>query len=151
MKINYSKYLHKNLINVFKDILTDVEKNGLKESHHLYISFLTNHSGVIISKLLKEQFPTEMTIVIQYEYWDLKIKDNSFEISLSFNNIRENLIIPFNSVISFVDPYADFGLKLIQKGQLNEEKDTKKIIKNKLDKNKIKNNVIDFKSFKKKN
>jgi uncharacterized protein len=149
MKIDYSKYLHKNLINVFKDVLMDVEKNGLKESHHLYISFLTNHSGVIISNFLKEQFPTEMTIVIQYEYWDLKIKDNSFEISLSFNNLRENLIIPFNSVISFADPYADFGLKLIQKSKLNNEKDAKNITKDKLDKNKIKNNVIDFKSFKK--
>ena len=92
MKINYNKYLHKNLINVFKDVLLDVEQNGLKEGHHLYISFLTNQLGVIISKSLKKQFPTEMTIVIQYEYWNLKIKDNSFEISLSFNNIREKNI-----------------------------------------------------------
>jgi len=142
MKINYNKYLHKNLINVLKDVLIDVQTHGLKEGHHLYISFLTMNSGVVISDILKDQFPKDMTIVIQYEYWNLNIEDDLFEISLSFNNVRENLIIPFNSVISFADPYADFALKLLYKDDLNKNN---KIVKKK----EIKNNVIDFKNFKK--
>ena len=142
MKINYNKYLHKNLINVLKDVLLDVQTHGLKEGHHLYISFLTTDSEIVISKILKQQFPKEMTIVIQYEYWNLKIKKDLFEICLSFNNIRENLIIPFNSVISFADPYADFGLKLLHK--VDPSDDNKTEIKNE-----IKDNVINFNNFRK--
>ena len=146
MKINYHKYLKKNLINVFKDVLLDVKQNGLKEGHHIYISFLTKNPGVKISKLLKHKFPKEMTIIIQYEYWNLLVENDLFEISLSFNDIKENLIIPFNSVISFADPYADFGLKLIQNDNFkNEESINNLDNKNK----KFKNNVIDFKNFKK--
>ena len=88
-----------------------------------------------------------MTIVIQYEYWNFKVQKNNFIIDLSFNNIKTNLNIPFESIISFADPYANFGLQLIQK----ENKDVLKNIKPKSIKKKKeeilknKNNVIEFK------
>tara|TARA_B100000029_G_scaffold507019_1_gene590838 strand:- start:1447 stop:1878 length:432 start_codon:yes stop_codon:yes gene_type:complete len=141
MKINYPDILNKNMINVFIEVLKNIKKNGLKEGHHLYITFRTNEKKVNIPIWLKNKFPKEMTIVIQYEYWNLMVNKTEFKITLSFNDIKADLTIPFNSVISFADPYANFGLKLI-----NEEK--KSLVK-KAKINYNKNNIIDFSKFKK--
>ena len=144
MKINYSEILKKNMINVFKDVLKNIEINGLQEGHHLYITFITNNSKNKIPNWLKEKHLQEMTIVIQYEYWNFKVNKNSFNIGLSFNNIKTDLNISFDSVISFTDPYANFGLKLMNnKKNKSISKSKEKIIKNI-----NKDNIIDFKKFK---
>ena len=140
MKINYTKILSNNMINVLKEVLLHIEKNGLEAGHQLYITFNTNNSKIKIPKWLKEKFPNEMTIEIQYEYWNFKIKKNFFTIGLSFNDINTDLEIPFESVISFADPYANFGLKLIQEENTHIEKTKTKIADD---------NIIDFKNFKK--
>ena len=84
-----------------------------------------------------------MTIVIQYEYYDLKINKSNFSISLSFNDIKANLTIGYNSIISFADPSANFGLIL------KKNKTEKKLKKNLDNKNLKKDNVINFSNFKK--
>ena len=111
MKINYPKILKKNMINVFKEVLKEIEKNGLKGGHLLYITFQTKDNSIKLPTSLRKKFPEEMTIVIQYEYWDLKVLKDKFEIMLSFNNSKLNLSIPYTSIISFADPFANFGLK----------------------------------------
>jgi hypothetical protein len=133
------------MLNVLKDILREIINNGQKTGHHLYITFKTDNKNVVLPKLLKKKHPYEMTIVIQYEYWNLKVFEEKFEVLLSFNNIKVNLSIPFKSIISFADPYANFGLKLDV-----EEKKVSIKKKNKYNNNKIKkkNNVIDFIKFK---
>ena len=149
MKINYQKILEKNLINVFKDVLLDIESKGLQEGHHLYITFNTENPKVEIPSWLKKKHPKEMTIIIQYEFWNFKIKKNLFNIGLSFNDIKVDLKISFDSIISFSDPYANFGLKLKQ------ENSKKKLINSKIEKkddtikNKTKDNIINFKEYKK--
>ena len=148
MKIDYSKLLKNNMINVFKDVLKFIEKNDLIENHHLYITFKTDNEDVIIPGWLKKKFPNEMTIIIQYEYWNFKVAKNNFNITLSFNNIKSDLTIPFNSVISFADPYANFGLKLID-NEINDKKIKKNKEKKSKDKNHKQNNIIDFNKFKK--
>ena len=141
MKINYSNILKKNMINVFKDVLKSIQNNGINNGHHLYITFKTNSQKVVIPKWLKEKYPKEMTIVIQYEFWNLKVENDYFKITLSFNNINADLVIPFNKVISFADPYANFGLKLSNSKTNNTKKDSEKIEKKK------KNKVLEFKKF----
>ena len=133
------------MINVLKDVLKIIDKEGLKEGHHLFITFKTNYPNVQIPKLLKDKYPEEMTIVIQYEYWDFKVTKNNFKITLSFNNTKSDLCIPYDSVISFADPYANFGLKLNSLEKSKEKKDKKKntIIK-------AKNNIVDLNKFRKK-
>ena len=150
MQINYNEILKKNMINVFKDVLLNIETNGLQENHHLYITFNTQNSKVKMPIWLKEKYTIEMTIVIQYEYWNFKIKKNSFNIGLSFNAIKTNLEIPFDSVISFADPYANFGLRLIQnnKKEKIEKSKSKNITKKKINKQ-IQDNIIEFKNFRK--
>jgi len=147
MKINYSKILKKNMINVLKDVLTNIKKNGLQEGHHLYITFKTNDKKVIIPQWLSDKFPIEMTIVIQYEYWNYDIANDHFKITLSFNDIKTGLIIPFTSVISFADPYANFGLKLIQHKVTDNKNKTKQKLKTK--EYLKRNNIIDLNKFRK--
>ena len=141
--IEYQKILDKNMLNVFKDVLTYIRDNGLSDNNHLYITFSTNHKNVELPNWLKQKYPEEMTIVIQYEYNDLEINKNNFSISLSFNDIKTYLKIDYNSIISFADPSANFGL-ILQKNRI-QKRDNKKIIK----KRSNKNNVINFSNFKK--
>ena len=149
MKINYPQILNNNMINVLKDVLREIKKNGLREGHHLYITFKTDNKNIILPKWLKKKYPKEMTIVIQYEYWNLKVFEEKFEILLSINDVKVNLFIPFKSIISFADPYANFGLKISTEDNSNpikkkkENNDIKTVIK--------KDNIIDFTKFKKLN
>lgn len=107
---NYQKILNKNLLNVFIEILKGVEKKGLDGNNHLYITFSTTNSNTSIPEWLFQKHPSEMTIVIQNEYYHLSVNKNDFNIGLSFNNKKSNLKISFDSIISFADPSANFGL-----------------------------------------
>ncbi|HJO76918.1 MAG: hypothetical protein HVK41_03485 [Pelagibacteraceae bacterium] len=147
MKINYSKILKKNMINVLKDVLTNIKNNGLQEGHHLYITFKTNDKKVIIPQWLLDEFPSEMTIVIQHEYWNYDIANDHFTITLSFNDIKADLIVPFSSVISFADPYANFGLKLIQDKVLDNKNNNKTKQKLKTKGYTKKDNIIELNKF----
>ena len=146
MQIDYQNILKKNMINVLKDVLKNIEENGLKGGHHLYITFLTNNPKALLPRWLKEKYPNEMTIVIQYEYYHLTVNEDNFSIGLSFNDVKADLVINYEAIISFADPFANFGLKLINKEPLNKiiKKNTKKKPKTKKT-----NNVIDFKTYKK--
>ena len=136
------------MINVLKVVLLNIKKNCLQEDHHLYITFDTNNSKVKIPMFLKKEYPLEMTIVIQYEYWNFMISKNFFKIDLSFNDKIANLEISFDSVISFADPYANFGLRLIQEVVEKKDINSKISLKNKK-MNTNKNNVINFNKYKK--
>lgn len=150
MKINYSQILKKNMLNVFRDVLKNIEVNDLQEGHHLYITFQTDVKKVVIPDWLKAKHPKEMTIIIQYEYWNFKVKNDSFNIGLSFNDIKADITVPFDAVISFADPYANFGLKLINE-EINKKLSDKKPKRKKsvIKKNKDKDNIIEFQKFKK--
>ena len=141
--IQYQKILDKNMLNVFKDILINIRDNGLSNNNHLYITFFTNHKNVELPNWLKQKYPEEMTIVIQYEYYNLKVNRNNFSISLSFNDIKTNLTIDYKSIISFADPSVNFGL-ILQKN-----KTPKKLKKNLESKESKKDNVINFSNYKK--
>ena len=149
MKINYPQILKKNMINVLKDVLREIKKNGLREGHHLYITFKTDNKNIMLPKWLKKKYPKEMTIIIQYEYWNLKVFKEKFEILLSINDVKVNLFIPFKSIISFADPYANFGLKISTKDNSTSIKKKKENTNNKIVK--TKDNIIDFAKFKKSN
>ena len=141
--IEYQKILNKNMLNVFKDILINIRDNGLSDNNQLYITFFTNVKKVELPNWLKQKYPKEITIIIQYEYYDLKINEDNFSISLLFSNIKTNLIIDYNAIISFADPSANFGL-ILQKNK-SENKLKKNLITNKSKKD----NVIDFSNYKK--
>jgi hypothetical protein len=94
--------------------------HGLPGEHHLYIAFDTVAEGVSVSKRLKEQYPEEMTIVLQYQFWDLLVSNERFEVKLSFSNVPERLVVPFSAVKAFYDPSAQFGLQFGKPGAAND-------------------------------
>lgn len=110
-QIHYEQLAQDALRGVIREVLMRAEQNGLPGDHHFYIAFDTQADGVSISKRLKEQYPVEMTVVLQHQFWDLKVTDTHFEIKLSFNNVPETLIVPFSAIKVFFDPSVPYGLQ----------------------------------------
>jgi len=108
-QIRYDLLASEALQGIIRAVLQRVQKRGLPGEHHFFISFDTNAPGTIISRRLKEQYPEEMTIVIQYQFWDLVVYDDRFEVKLSFGNVPERLVIPYSAINTFVDPSVSFG------------------------------------------
>lgn len=109
--IRYGILAQEALRGVVRTVLRRVEKRGLPGDHHFYITFDTHAPGVVISKRLHDRYPEEMTIVIQHQFWGLKVSEQAFEIGLSFNNVPETLVIPFSAIKTFMDPSAEFMLQ----------------------------------------
>jgi len=110
--IPYDEIVQEALRAVVGRVLGEVEATGrLPGEHHFYITFKTRMPGVSIPKHLSERFPDEMTIVIQNRFWDLKVREEGFEVGLSFNQAPAKLIIPFAAVTGFVDPAVNFALQ----------------------------------------
>ena len=120
--IGYQALTDSALRGVVRDALRRIEKSGLIGAHHFYLTFKTHAEGVDIPDFLKEQYPDEMTIIIQHQYWALKVKDDYFEVTLTFKNLPAPLHIPFNALTAFFDPGVQFGLQFRSEGENNAAK-----------------------------
>ena len=109
--IRYDILAQDALRGVVRKVLSEVARTGLPGEHHFYITFATTAAGVRISTRLLAQYPEEMTIVVQHQYWDLVATEHAFEIGLSFNGIPERLFVPFAAVKTFADPSVGFQLQ----------------------------------------
>lgn len=111
-RIRYDLLAQDALRGVVRKVLVDVAKVGqLPGEHHFYIAFATRYPGVRLSQRLREQYPEEMTVVLQHQFWDLGVTDHAFEVGLSFGGVPERLLVPFDAITQFFDPSANFGLK----------------------------------------
>jgi hypothetical protein len=115
--IRYDILAQEALRGVMRKVLAEVARTGLPGSHHFFITFLTGAPGVRISSRLRERYPEQMTIVVQFQYWDLKVTDTGFEIGLSFSDVPEKLEIPFSAVRGFYDPSVNFELEFDVKAE----------------------------------
>ena len=109
--IRYDLLTQQALRGVVRTVLADTAKNGLPGEHHFYIAFNTQAPGVRISPRLREQYPEEMTIILQHQFWDLTVNNDGFEVGLSFGGSAERLGVPFDAVKGFFDPSVQFGLQ----------------------------------------
>ena len=109
--IRYDILAQEALRGVVRKVLSEVVKTGLPGEHHFFISFVTRAPGVRISQRLLDQYDKEMTIVLQNQYWDLKVNETGFEVGLSFDGQREMLGVPFAAIKGFFDPSVQFGLQ----------------------------------------
>jgi hypothetical protein len=109
--LDYAAFVDDAMRGVVREILRQVERSGLPGPHHFFISLSTEHPGVMMSDTLRSRYPQEITIVLQHQFWDLHVEENSFRIALSFNNIPEKLVIPFAALTGFADPSTKFGLQ----------------------------------------
>ncbi len=109
--IDYGQLIDDAMHVIVQKALKRVEKEGLPGSHHFFISFLTEFPGVELSKKLREKYPEEMTIVLQYQFDGLIVEEEGFEVSLSFDNVKERVVVPFAALTAFADPSVKFGLQ----------------------------------------
>jgi hypothetical protein len=109
--INYGDLMHRAMRGLMKELLADIGKNGLPGEHHFFITFDTAHKDVEIADWLRDRYPSEMTLVIQHWFDNLNVFDDHFTITLNFGNNPEPLVIPFDSIKTFVDPSVEFGLR----------------------------------------
>ncbi len=109
--IRYDVLAQEALRGVVRTVLQDAAKNGLPGEHHFYISFDPRADGVKISERMRQQYPEEMTVILQHQFWDLVVTDEGFEVGLSFGGIPERLVIPFDAIKGFFDPSVQFGLQ----------------------------------------
>jgi hypothetical protein len=109
--IRYDVLVRDAMLGVLRRVLTDAAEHGLPGEHHFFITFLSTAEGVKLSPRLLAQYPEEMTVILQHQFWDLTVTEDRFEVGLSFGGIPERLVVPFNSIKSFSDPAAPFGLQ----------------------------------------
>src|SRR4029077_17238393 len=109
--IRYDVLARDALRGVLRRVLTDAAEHGLPGEHHFFITFLSTAGGVKLSPRLLAQYPDEMTIILQHQFWDLVVHDDRFEVGLSFGGIPERLMVPFAAIKSFFDPSVQFGLQ----------------------------------------
>ena len=109
--IEYGHLMHRAMRGLIQSVLEDVSRDGLPGAHHFFITFDTTHPQVAIADWLRERYPEEMTIVIQHWFEGLEVTDEGFAITLNFGNQPEPMVIPFDSLRTFVDPSVEFGLR----------------------------------------
>jgi uncharacterized protein len=119
--IRYDLLTQQALRNVVRQVLIDAAKKGLPGDHHFYISFDTQAEGVRLSERLRAQYPEQMTIILQHQFWDLAVTDTGFEVGLSFGGIPEKLGVPFAAIKGFFDPSVQFGLQFEEQSTEAEE------------------------------
>jgi hypothetical protein len=119
--IRYDILAQDALRGVMRKVLAEVARTGLPGNHHFFITFLTNAPGVRISSRLRERYPEQMTIVLQFQYWDLKVTETGFEVGLSFSDVPEKLEVPFAAVRGFYDPSVNFELEFDVKSEAPQE------------------------------
>jgi hypothetical protein len=109
--IRYDVLARDALRSVLRKVLSDAATHGLPGEHHFFITFLSTAEGVKLSPRLLAQYPEEMTIILQHQFWDLVVSEDRFEVGLSFGGIPERLTVPFSAIKSFFDPSVQFGLQ----------------------------------------
>lgn len=108
---DYQEIVQEALRAAVRRVLLHVAEQGLPGEHHFYIGFRTTDPGILMPPGLRQQYPREMTVILQNQFWDLEVDEGSFSVSLTFNGARQRLTVPFASLTTFVDPSAQFGLR----------------------------------------
>ena len=129
---DYDDLVEESLKNVVKKVLKITAESGLVGNSHFFISFNGNDNEVIVPDELKSADSSEIKIIIQHQFWDLKATDEHFEVTLSFNGQKKNIYVPYKAITSFTDPSVGFGLQF----KVEEKKDENIILENKKDQTK---------------
>ena len=151
-EIDYGNLMHNAMRSLIQDVLTEVKNNGLPGEHHFFITFDTNHADVEMASWLKDRYPTEITVVMQHWYDDLEVKDDRFSVTLNFGDTPEHLVIPYEAILTFVDPSVEFGLRFETNEEdedIDEQKPTVSKESNKVDTKKETGQVVSLDNFRK--
>lgn len=121
--LRYDKMVESALRGVVRQAISEVQTRGLPGEHHFYITFMTDYAGVQIPDYLRERYPGEMTIVLQYQFENLTVDDITMGVTLSFNNVPERLIVPLAAITIFADPSVNFALQFQPLGDFSDHEE----------------------------
>jgi hypothetical protein len=109
----YERWIEQALRHVVAQAIEHVARDGLPGGHHFYITFRTNDRGVEIPPRMRAQYPKEMTIVLQHQFWDLAFEreTQAIRVGLSFGGVPAKLSIPLDAIVEFADPHIRYGLR----------------------------------------
>jgi uncharacterized protein len=110
-RLRYDRMIDDALRGVVRKALADVAERGLPGGHHFLITFKTHAPGVEIPDYLRERYPDTISIMLQFEFWDLEVDEKRFAVTLSFSDVQERLVVPLPAITGFVDPFAKFRLE----------------------------------------
>jgi hypothetical protein len=108
--LDYAGFLQDALRDMVRRVLEHVAENGVPGEHHFYIGFRTAHPGVRMPAFLREQYPEEIRIILQKQFWELEVDEEAFSVSLNFAASRQRLTVPFAALTEFRDPIANLLL-----------------------------------------
>jgi hypothetical protein len=109
--LRYDKMVEAALRGVVREALASTAASGLPGAHHFFITIDTRFPGLVLPDFLLKQYPEEMTVVLEHQFWDLLVEEEKFSVSLSFKDRTERLVIPFAAITGFADPSVKFGLQ----------------------------------------
>lgn len=112
LELRYDRMMDDAVRGVVIKVLGLAERHGLPGQHHFLITFRTTHPGVEIADELRARYPQDMTIILQHQFWDLKVDEQRFSVTLSFNKVPQHLVVPFGAIVGFADPSVRWGIKL---------------------------------------
>lgn len=110
-RIEYATLVEEALRGVVREVLSRLARGEIGAPHHYYITFRTTFPGVVLPDHLLARYPHEITIVLQYQFWDLEVGEDAFSVTLSFNDVLHRLTVPFRAIRIFADPAVEFGLQ----------------------------------------
>ena len=109
--LRYDKMVESAMRGVVREALAITQAKGRPGAHHFYITFRTGLPGVELPQFLRDEYPQEMTIVLEHQFWDLEVTEQAFSVTLQFRKQPQRLVIPFEAITSFADPSVKFGLQ----------------------------------------
>lgn len=110
-ELDYPRWITEALRVVARRALEHVEHEGLPEEHHFLLSFRTRGEGVRLPSFLRDQYPEEVTVVLQHQYWDLVVDEEAFSVTLTFGGARHRIFVPWPALTAFADPAAQLALR----------------------------------------
>jgi len=110
-RLRYDKMVEDALRGVVREALREAAAEGMPGDHHFFVTFDTTHDGTVMPEWLRKQYPEQMTIVLQHQFWGLEVAEESFSVTLSFNNRQERLTVPIEAIAGFADPAVKFVLQ----------------------------------------
>ncbi|SLN21034.1 Stringent starvation protein B [Pseudoruegeria aquimaris] len=121
--IDYGNLMHTAMRGLIRTVLSDVAANGLPGQHHFFITFDTLHPDVELADWLSDRYPGEMTVVMQHWYDNLEVGEDGFSVTLNFGDHPEPLYIPYDAIVTFVDPSVEFGLRFETQSHEGDDED----------------------------